>query len=278
MGGQRRFKAERCSDCGLHVQLCACAERPRLKLSTKVVVLQNNKERNKPTNTGRMLPQVLAGCELLYVGVRDVEFDPAPLRRTDHDYLLIFPRVTDPEGEAPVPAPVLDATTFAARRATRPDATQTVVLLDGTWAQCSRMSRRLEVLAEMQAFALPDGPPSHWGVRTPSEPSRISTFEAAVRVIEIAEGPTAAGRMQAYFDRIAAAMLFMKAKLRSPAVPQEWVSEREARFGTTGACADCATQIAIQAAPVASSHSQFTSDAPSRVDTRPELIPICQER
>lgn len=231
MGGQRRFKAERCVDCGLHAQLCVCAERPRIELRTKIIVLQNNKERNKPTNTGRMLPQVLVGCELYYVGVRDVEFDSAPLLRSDHDYLLIFPRISDPEGEAPELAPVLDAATFERRRAARPDATQTIVLLDGTWAQCSRMSRRLDVLANMQAFALPEGPPSHWGVRTPSEPSRISTFEAAVRVVELAEGREPAGRMQAYFDRVAAAMLFMKAKLRSPAVPGEWVAERQARFG-----------------------------------------------
>jgi DTW domain-containing protein len=231
MSGQRRFRAERCLDCGLHMQLCACAERPRLELQTRLVVVQNNKERQKPTNTGRLLPQVLVNCELLHVGVRDVEFDPTPLYRPDHDYLLIFPRVRDPEGENPEPPPILSAELFASRRRERPEVTQTVVLLDGTWAQCSRMSRRFDVLAHMPAFALPEGPPSHWGVRTPSEPSRISTYEAAVRVIELAEGREPAAWMQAYFDRIAAATLFMKGKLRSPEVPREWVEERLTRFG-----------------------------------------------
>jgi len=232
--GQRRFEAQRCADCGLHEPLCVCAERPRLELETRVIVLQNNKERHKPTNTGRMLPQVLSNCELLYVGVRDVEFDASPLQRADHDTLLIFPRVHDPEGARPRPAPVLSAQTFAERRAAKPDPIQTVVLLDGTWAQCSRMSRRLPALAEMPAFALPDGPISHWGVRTPSEPERISTFEAAIRVIELAEGVEPAARMQIYFDRIAAAMQFMKAKLRSPEVPAEWITQRRARFGDLG--------------------------------------------
>jgi DTW domain-containing protein len=231
MPGQRRFKAERCLDCGLHRPLCACALRPSLTLATKLVVVQNNKERHKPTNTGRMLPQLLVGCELHYAGIRDVEFDPTPLTRPDHDYLLIFPRVHDPAGAEPRLAPVLSAGLFAARRAARPDAVQAVVLLDGTWAQCSRMSRRIEALADMQAFALPEGPPSHWGVRTPSEPSRISTFEAAVRVVELAEGPEPAAAMQAHFDRVAAAMLSMKGKLRSPEVPSEWIAERRARFG-----------------------------------------------
>jgi DTW domain-containing protein YfiP len=228
MTGQRRFQAERCSDCGLHRPLCVCAERPRLELRTRLVVVQNNKERHKPTNTGRLLPQIVAGCELIHIGVRDVEFDPTPLCRPDHDYLLIFPRTRDPEGQNPAPAPVLDSALFDQQP------TKTVVLLDGTWAQCSRMSRRFEVLADMPAFALPDGPPSHWGVRTPSEPSRISTFEAAVRVVDLAEGPEPAAQMQAYFDRIAAGTLFMKGKLRSPIVPREWVDERVARFGAEG--------------------------------------------
>ena len=225
--GQRRFEAERCSGCGLHLPLCACAERPRLALATRIVVVQNNKERNKPTNTGRMLPQVLDNCRLIRFGVRARPFDASPLRRDAQDTLLIFPRVDDPEGPAPTPAPVLTR----AHARPRPGAARTIVLLDGTWAQCSRMSRRVPELARMAAVALPEGPPSHWGVRTPSEPSRVSTYEAAVRVIHLLEGPEPAARMQAYFDRVAAAMLFMKAKLRAPEVPAAWIDERRQRFG-----------------------------------------------
>ena len=229
--GQRRFAAERCAECGLHPQLCACTERPRIELDTAVLVVQSNKERNKPTNTARMLPQVLVNAELIHHGERGVEFDPAPLIRPERDYLLIFPRIHDPEGPSPTPAPILDRAELEQRRTARPEATPTIVLLDGTWAQCSRLSRRVAELAAMPAYALPDGPPSHWGVRTPSEPSRISTFEAAIRVIELLEGSDAALAMQTYFDRVAAAMLYMKAKLRSPDVPAEWVAARTRRFG-----------------------------------------------
>jgi DTW domain-containing protein YfiP len=143
---------------------------------------------------------------------------------------LIVPRVDDPEGPARTPAPTLDAELLAARRSARPDAVLTIVLLDGTWAQCSRMSRRVPELLSMQAVALPDGLPSHWGVRRASDPSRLSSFEAAIRVIELCEGPRAALSMQTYFDRVAAAMLFMKSKLRTPEVPDEWIAEREQRF------------------------------------------------
>jgi DTW domain-containing protein YfiP len=230
--GQRRFEAARCPGCGLHEELCVCAERPRLKLETAILVVQNNKERNKPTNTARMLPQVLERCELIRYGARGVEFDASPLTRPERDCLLIFPRVHDPEGPSPEAAPVFGPELLARRRAAHgAGKIPTVVLLDGTWAQCSRMSRRIPELAAMEAFALPEGPPSHWGVRTPSEPSRISTFEAAIRVIELADGPAPALALQTYFDRVAAAMLYMKAKLTSPEVPGHWIDERQRRFG-----------------------------------------------
>lgn len=228
--GTRRFEAARCEDCRLHEELCVCAHRPRLALKTGLLVVQNNKERNKPTNTARILPQVLDNCELIRFGARGVEFDASALTQPERHYLLIFPRVHDPEGHEPKRAPTLDRARFAAHRAARPDAVQTVVILDGTWAQCSRMSRRVPELAAMEAFALAGGPPSHWGVRTPSEPSRISTFEAAIRVVDLAEGGGPAQTMQTYFDRVAAAMLFMKAKLPSPSVPGHWIDERERRF------------------------------------------------
>lgn len=229
---QRRFAAERCAECGVHPQLCVCAQRPWLDLETALLIVRSNKERNKPTNTARMLPQLLRNAELVHHGERGVEFDTSVLTRPDRDYLLIFPRVDDPEGPSPKPAPILDAELLAERRAARPDAMLTIVLLDGTWAQCSRMSRRVPELASMQAVALPEGLPSHWGVRMASDPSRLSSFEAAIRVIELCEGPRAALSMQTYFDRVAAAMLFMKSKLRSPEVPDEWIAERERRFGS----------------------------------------------
>lgn len=236
---QRRFAAERCAECGVHPQLCVCDQRPWLDLETALLIVRSNKERNKPTNTARMLPQMLHNAELVhygarvreYGGEREDEFDASVLTRPERDYLLMFPRVEDPEGPSPKPAPILNAELLAERRAARPGAMLTIVLLDGTWAQCSRMSRRVPELMSMQAVALPEGLPSHWGVRMASDPSRLSSFEAAIRVIELCEGPRAALSMQTYFDRVAAAMLFMKSKLRSPEVPAEWIAEREQRFG-----------------------------------------------
>jgi DTW domain-containing protein YfiP len=231
MGGQRRFSLERCAGCGLHLELCACSVRPRVELPFRVIVVQNNRERHKPTNTGRQVVHSIVGAELLHWGVLEregeglhtAEFDDSALVQPGVDYRLIFPRILDPERPEATLAPELQREHFAGKTA--------VVLLDGTWTQCSRMSRRIAAVERMPAFRLPPGPDSHWGVRTATEASRISTYEAAVRVLEIAGELPAAAAMQEWFDLHSARMQFMKGKRSSPEVPAEWIAERERRFG-----------------------------------------------
>ncbi len=253
MSGQRRFSVERCEGCGLHLELCACAQRPRVRSPFRIIVVQNNRERHKPTNTGRQVARTLVGGELLQWGVLEHEgpgerphtaaFDDSALVRPNVDYRLIFPRVLgDEAGTAPASeaelAPELapehlpihrdESLPTPEARARRKVA---VVLLDGTWTQCSRMSRRIAAIATMPAFRLPPGPDSHWGIRTASEASRISTYEAAVRVLEVAGEFPEAALMQEWFDLQSARMQFMKGKRSSPEVPPEWIAERERRFG-----------------------------------------------
>jgi DTW domain-containing protein YfiP len=181
-----------------------------------LLLVQNNHERNKPTNTGRLVERVIEEAEILRYAVRGESFDPTALQRDDLEYRLIFPRQDARELE-------LDATRLDTK-AGQDHGTKQIcwVLLDGTWGQCSRMSRRVPGLAEMPAYRLPPGPPGHWGVRKADDPARISTFEAAIRLVEGLHGPSAARGMHDFFDRLAAAMLFMKGKLRSPEVPTRW--------------------------------------------------------
>lgn len=211
MSGKRKNSLARCEQCGVHQHLCVCEFLPQVSLGTGVsmLVVQNNHERNKPTNTGRLVERVIEQAQIIHYAVRGESFDPTPLRREGVDYRVIFPRD--------------DATELSSEQA-RPVGGRELcwVILDGTWGQCSRMSRRVPGLSDMPAYSLPSGPPGHWGVRKADDPSRISTFEAVMRLVEVVHGDAAARPMHDFFDRLAAAMLFMKGKLRSPEVPAQW--------------------------------------------------------
>ena len=179
-----------------------------------MVVVQHNRDAFKPTNTGRLLPQVLTNCRLTRYAVRGEDFDAGALGDPDVDYALLFHRS---EGEGVPGVPALDVA--ALREGRRPRA---IVVLDGTWAQASRMSRRIPEVARIPTFELPPGAPSVYTVRNRDDPARLCTFEAIIRVLGVLEGPQPARAMQRWFNELTARLLFMKGRLPAPVVPTDW--------------------------------------------------------
>lgn len=207
MTARRRHKP-RCAGCGLKPEGCACALLPTLALGTRLAVVQHVRELHKPTNTVRLLAKMLPDLPILPFGMREPAFDPSPLA-DDVDWHVLFPRED---------AAVFDDAAVASARAGKLG----LVLLDGTWHQCTRMSRRVPRICDLPCMALPAGPASIWTVRTQHEAHGMSTFEAALRVLELVEGTERTAAMREAFALVTARMLFLKGRLSSPDVPAAW--------------------------------------------------------
>jgi DTW domain-containing protein YfiP len=205
---QRIKRKPRCPGCGLPPDNCACDQLPRVRFATPIAIVQHVRERYKPTNTGRLFARMVENSVVLPCGMREPPFDPKPLEDPSIDWRLLYPR------EA---APVLDL-------GLRPVEGRRLgfVLLDGSWRQCSHMSRRLPVISQLPCVALLAGPPSFWTVRTQHDELGRSTFEAGLSALQWAEGFAAIAPLRQAFARITARLLFLKGKLRSPEVPATW--------------------------------------------------------
>lgn len=188
----RKANRPRCPVCGLHLERCMCSELRVLDLPTRFVVVQHNRERNKPTSTGRATAAMLRAPVLLY-GARHEAMDTAALDDPALDYAVLFPS----EGAAVAGPDLL---------VTAPGRARCVVILDGTWHQCSRMARRAQRIAEFPKLTLPPGPPSRWGVRTAPRPEAVCTMEAAARLVALLHGPEAAAPMERFFTEMTARM------------------------------------------------------------------------
>jgi DTW domain-containing protein YfiP len=169
---------------------------------------------------------MIAGVEVLHFGQRDPPFDEAALHRSGVEFFVLFPR--DDAHVLADDRPLADQLEVSAEN--RPG----LVVLDGTWHQCSRMSRRVPGVDRLPCVALPAGPPGIWSVRRQHDPRGLSTFEATMRLLALAEPSDALAPLNAAFERVTARMLFMKGKLASPEVPHDWSSSRSrAPLGTT---------------------------------------------
>ncbi len=195
---RRKSSRPRCPVCGLHLELCLCAALPVRDLSTAFIVVQHNRERNKPTSTGR-ITAAAPRAPVIYYGAQGESLDTAAFDDPDTDYYVLFPAEGAPEVDAAATAPA-------------PGRRRCFVILDGTWHQCSRMARRAPRIADMPHLALPPGPPSRWGVRTPPNPAAVCTFEAATRLVEVLHGPETAAPLTRFFAELSARMLGMRGR------------------------------------------------------------------
>lgn len=199
---QRKRARPRCPGCGLVPDVCACALLPRMRLQTPLAIIQHARERVKPTNSGRLLARIVEDTTLIPHGVAGLPFDPGPLADPEVDWVLLYPKVD---------APVL-----------QPGRRVGLVLLDGTWNQAARMARRVPGMTTLPCATLPPGPPPLWTVRAQPREGGLSTFEAALRALEILEGPDATAPLRHAFELLTARFLFIKGLLPTPEVPVSW--------------------------------------------------------
>lgn len=199
MSGQRHCVRPRCADCGLHPVICVCEQRPEVSLPFSLLIVQHRRELHKPTNSVRPLRKVLQDTELVHYAVRGETFDAGPLTRSNRRYCLLFPE----SPEAPAPRTV--------EKVSRGD---TLVVLDGTWAQCTRMRKKIEALQSMATVSLQVNAASAWGIRHTLDPNRLSTFEAVTAAIRQSGYEEQANRMLGYFCELAKRMQLMRGTAR----------------------------------------------------------------
>ncbi|MCB9566674.1 MAG: DTW domain-containing protein [Myxococcales bacterium] len=201
--GQRKLRAYRCPGCGLHDELCLCPSMPRVSLETGLVIVQHYRERHKPTNTARLAQQMLVGAQLIHYGARDQAMETGPLDDPDVDYLLLFQREDSIALDADLAAELSARSRAAGRR-------RALVVLDGTWHQCSRMARRAPRIADLPCYALPPGAPGRWRIRTPPRPGAICTLEAITRAMALFHGEDALAPIEGWFDELIARLWQMR--------------------------------------------------------------------
>lgn len=160
-----------------------------MTLATQVVIVQHAREQSKPTATAKLLVAMIEGCEILRFGVLNQPFEVERLAAYLPGAFVLFPNDDSIElSVRSAPAPV--------------EGRRTLVLLDGTWTQASRMSRRVPLVPQLPFYHLPSGEPSIWGMRQAPSPESVCTFEAAARALAILEGAPAVAPLDQAFVRI----------------------------------------------------------------------------
>lgn len=150
----------RCKNCWLRQELCICAHIPRVSSPVSFVVVRHALEARKSTNTVRVAELAIAPCQVLEYDGPDEALD-RQLASLKNPYLLF------PDGQTPSKCPPME----------------NLVVLDGTWKQARKMTRKLPSLMRIPRLSLPPPPEAVTRLRHSDDENHMSTLEAMAQAM-----------------------------------------------------------------------------------------------
>ncbi|WP_458524456.1 tRNA-uridine aminocarboxypropyltransferase [Onishia taeanensis] len=201
---RREFKARgstvtRCDACRLPALNCLCPYRVEAESHARFWLITHSLEHLKPTNTGRLIADVLASTEVV------------TWKRTEPDERLLelladarfAPFVIFPDDQPDYADRVvgMDAVHDAKDPATGAGPRIPVfIILDGTWRQARRIFRRSPYLDRLPVLPLSTERETRYRLRKPASKAHLCTAEVAVELLRQAGDVEAGQVLDDYFD------------------------------------------------------------------------------
>ena len=176
-----------CPGCGLRSFHCVCDLLEPVAARTPVRVIRHIRERYRSSNTGILLSKLLPDATVVDVGNGD---SPDLSFLSQGNPVLVWPGPATPLPENP-----------------------TLILLDATWSQASRMYRRIEGLPQLPCLPLPAPDPARKRMRESTVVNGMSTLEAAAAALSLLEGPEVAAPLLRLFDQMTERQLRLRGRL-----------------------------------------------------------------
>ncbi len=196
---RREFKARgsfvrRCEACNLPALNCLCPYKVTADSCTRVWLLTHPLEHYKPTNTGRLIRDVLPTTEV-FTWYRTAPDERLLAMLEDARYA---PFVIFPDDQADYADRVVGMEAVAARQAE--GRIPVFLILDGTWRQARRIFRKSPYLAELPVLPLATERLTRYRLRKPASAAHLCTAEVAAELLRQAGDGEAAERLDDYFD------------------------------------------------------------------------------
>ncbi|MCE8033864.1 MAG: DTW domain-containing protein [Halomonas sp.] len=196
---RREFKArgsftERCLGCNLPVLNCLCPYRVNAGSESRVWLITHPLEHLKPTNTGRLIRDVLPETEVF-----------TWYRTTPDERLLALlddpcfsPFVIFPDDQPDYADRVVGMGAVGEAKAS--GKTPVFILLDGTWRQARRIFRKSPYLDRLPVLPLATSRLTRYQLRKPASRAHLCTAEVAAELLRQSGDAAAAQVLDDYFD------------------------------------------------------------------------------
>lgn len=196
---RREFKARgsfvrRCEGCNLPELNCLCPYQLKSESAAQIWLLTHPLEHYKPTNTGRLISDVLAKTRV-FTWYRTEPDAQLTMLLEDPCYapFVIFP---DDQPDYADRVVGIGAVHAAKRQSRIP----VFIVLDGTWRQARRMFRKSAYLEGLPVLPLRTERETRYRLRKPASKAHLCTAEVAIELLRQSGDELAAGVLDDYFE------------------------------------------------------------------------------
>ncbi|MDR5887736.1 MULTISPECIES: tRNA-uridine aminocarboxypropyltransferase [Halomonadaceae] len=196
---RREFKARgsfvrRCEGCNLPELNCLCPYQVKAESHAQVWLLTHPLEHYKPTNTGRLIGDVLSQTKV-FTWYRTAPDEQLMALLDDPRYapFVIFP---DDQPDYADRVVSLAAVSDARHSGKIP----VYILLDGTWRQARRIFRKSPYLDALPVLPLRTERETRYRLRKPASKAHLCTAEVAIELLRQGGDTSAAEVLDDYFE------------------------------------------------------------------------------
>lgn len=195
----RGGKMDRCEQCLIAKHYCICEGVEYAQCDAAVCLLMYHNESFKPSNTGRLIAQIVPNNHAFRWDRTDP--DPALLELiNDSQYqpMVIFPQEDVQEGRA--------VTEVNIEHGKKP----LFIFLDGTWREAKKMIRKSPYLDNLPVLSITADKLSDYRLRVAPHAYQLGTAEVGIMVLALAGEQDAASKLEQHFIKFRDAYLLGK--------------------------------------------------------------------
>ncbi|MBT2955927.1 tRNA-uridine aminocarboxypropyltransferase [Vibrio anguillarum] len=201
----RGAKVERCAYCQVATQYCLCGHQPDMDTDIAVLLLVSENEVFKPSNTGRLIADVIKETYVYQWNRTEPHAEMlALLNNPAYQPVVIFPEEYVDEKPRVMQSPP------SAHDKHKP----LLILLDGSWREARRMFRKSPYLDALPVMSIAPKSVSQYMMRKSDNEQHLSTAEVASLVLVEVGEHQASLLLSQWFEVFRESYLLSKTRLK----------------------------------------------------------------
>lgn len=207
----RGSKVIRCKYCQIERQYCICSYQPDISCGVSALILMSKNEVLKPSNTGRLIADVIKDTYTFQWNRTEPEEELLTLVNSPkYQPVVVFPEEYITDNRL-----ILNQNNITEFNVRKGDKRLLFIFIDSSWREAKKIFRKSSYLEFLPVISIKPETISQYVMRKSENENHLSTAEVASFVLDLVKEDDAADGLRLWFELFKESYLLSKTRMRS---------------------------------------------------------------